>query len=56
MTAREHLALDRESEQRYMFYAGEVFAMTGASRRHNLIVHRLADVYAKVHFDEPEST
>lgn len=36
MTAGEYLAMDRDSEQRYMFCAGEVFAMTGASRRHNL--------------------
>jgi Uma2 family endonuclease len=37
-TVEEYLAFDRTSEEKHEYYAGEIFAMTGASRRHNLIV------------------
>jgi len=37
-TPQEYLALERSSECRNEFYAGEIFAMSGASERHNLIV------------------
>jgi len=37
-TAEEYLALERSTEQRHEFLAGEVFAMGGASERHTLIV------------------
>jgi len=37
----EYLALERASEIRHDFLAGELFAMVGASRRHNLIVTNL---------------
>ena len=42
LTQAEYLQLDRQSEFRHEFLAGEVMAMTGASRRHNLITVNLA--------------
>lgn len=36
-TFAEYLAYDRESETRYEFYDGEIFAMSGATRKHNLV-------------------
>jgi Uma2 family endonuclease len=37
LTIREYLAFERQAETRNEFLDGEVFAMTGASRAHNLI-------------------
>jgi len=37
ITAAEYLALERQAEFKSEYLDGEVFAMTGASRRHNLI-------------------
>lgn len=37
MTAEEYLALERTLPKRHAFYRGEMFAMSGASRKHNLI-------------------
>ena len=37
LTPEEYLAIERESEIRHQFYDGEMFAMSGASREHNLI-------------------
>ncbi len=37
-TVEEYLAFERASEEKHEYYAGEIFAMSGASRRHNLIV------------------
>ncbi len=34
---QEHLALERKSETRNEYYNGEILAMSGASREHNLI-------------------
>ncbi len=34
----EYLEMERASETKNEYYEGEVFAMTGASRRHNIIV------------------
>ena len=36
-TAEEYLAIDRLSDFKNEYFNGEVFAMTGASRKHNLI-------------------
>ncbi len=38
LTAEEYLAIEREAETKSEFFDGEMFAMAGASRRHNLIV------------------
>jgi Uma2 family endonuclease len=40
-TPQEYLALERKSETRNEYYNGEIFAMAGASREHNLIVGNL---------------
>lgn len=37
-TPEEYLALERGCRERHEYFAGEVFAMGGASERHNLIV------------------
>ncbi len=44
-TPQEYLALERKSETRNEYYNGEIFAMAGASREHNLIsVNLLRDI------------
>lgn len=40
-TVEEYLALERRTEMRHEFYAGEIFAMGGASEAHVLIVANL---------------
>lgn len=37
LTVQEYLALERSSETRREFFRGQVFAMSGASRAHNII-------------------
>ena len=37
LTPEEYLAFERASEVKHEYVAGEIFAMTGATRRHNLI-------------------
>jgi Uma2 family endonuclease len=37
MTTEEYLALERQALSKSEYFNGEVFAMSGASRRHNLI-------------------
>jgi len=37
LTATEYLAIERQAETRSEYLDGEMFAMAGASRRHNLI-------------------
>ena len=37
MTEAEYLAFERKSREKHAFYRGEIFAMAGASREHNLI-------------------
>jgi|SRR5215210_123637 len=41
LTEKEYLAIERQAESRSEFYGGEMFAMAGASRRHNRIVTNL---------------
>ena len=36
-TPEEYLTIDRQSEHKHEYFDGEIFAMTGASRKHNLI-------------------
>jgi Uma2 family endonuclease len=38
LTPDEYLTFERASEVKHEYYAGEIFAMTGASENHNLIV------------------
>lgn len=37
LTPEEYLAIDREAEYKSEYFNGEVFAMSGGSRQHNLI-------------------
>jgi Uma2 family endonuclease len=37
-TPQEYIALERKASYKSEYYAGEIFAMSGASREHNLIV------------------
>lgn len=37
LTPEEYLAIERQSETKHEYFKGEVFAMVGASRKHNLI-------------------
>jgi len=41
LTEKEYLAIERRAEFRSEFHGGEMFAMAGASRRHNRIVTNL---------------
>jgi Uma2 family endonuclease len=45
-TPEEYLALERKAEYRSEYFAGEIFVMSGASERHNLIV---GNVFATLH-------
>lgn len=45
-TPEEYLALERQAEYRSEYYAGEIFAMSGASEKHNLIAGNL---FASLH-------
>jgi Uma2 family endonuclease len=46
LSVAEYLALERGAETRSEYLAGEVFAMTGASRRHNLVA---GNAFAALH-------
>jgi Uma2 family endonuclease len=46
MTVEQYLAFERASETRHEFLNGEVFALAGASRKHNIIG---GNVYASLH-------
>ena len=41
MTEQEYLAFERESDIKHEYLHGEVFAMTGASEKHNLLTINL---------------
>ena len=41
LTEREYLAIERLAEFRSEFYNGEMFALAGASRQHNVVVTNL---------------
>jgi Uma2 family endonuclease len=40
-TPEQYLALERKAPEKHEYYDGEIFAMAGASREHNLIVGNL---------------
>jgi len=42
ITPEEYLARERRAASRSEYFAGEMFAMAGASLAHNLIVHNLS--------------
>jgi Uma2 family endonuclease len=49
LTRDEYLAFERTSELKHEFLDGEIFAMSGANERHNLIVaSAVASLYAQL--------
>ncbi|MBW3596218.1 MAG: Uma2 family endonuclease [Planctomycetes bacterium] len=46
LTPAEYLDIERRSELKHEYFAGEMFAMTGASKEHNLIA---GNVFASLH-------
>lgn len=46
LTPQEYLAIERKAETKSEYLHGEMFAMSGASREHNLIA---GNVYAEIH-------
>jgi len=49
ITPEEYLQFERASQEKHEYYAGEIFAMTGASRNHNRIVtSTVAALYAQL--------
>lgn len=50
MTPAEYLAMERSSEQRHEYYQGELRCVSGAGRRHNLLVGSIgAELYEQLH-------
>lgn len=48
-TPEEYLALERQADYKSEYFAGEIFAMTGASRKHNLVAGNvLASLHAQL--------
>jgi Uma2 family endonuclease len=52
-TPAEYLSLERTSETRHEYYRGEMFAMSGASREHNLIAGNLSREIGTQIMDRP---
>jgi len=49
VTPQEYLAFERAAEYKNEYFDGEIFAMTGASRRHNLLALSIGGkLYAKL--------
>lgn len=48
LTAAEYLEIERQAEFRSEFFAGEMFAMAGASREHTMIVANLVRVIGEL--------
>jgi Uma2 family endonuclease len=42
LTEEEYLLIERQSEERSEYFRGEMFAMSGATRSHNVIAHRIS--------------
>lgn len=49
VTPQEYLAIERQAEYKSEYFNGQVFAMSGASKRHNLITGNvLAELHAQL--------
>ena len=46
-TAEEYFALEEQNEVRHEFFDGEVFAMAGGTKSHNLITQNIRLAYAQ---------
>ena len=53
LTPEEYLASERKSEAKSEYFGGEVFAMVGASKRHNLIAANLIRILGNQLLDRP---
>lgn len=53
LTPEEYLAIERKSELKREYLAGEVFAMVGASKRHNLISTNLIRILGNQLLERP---
>lgn len=53
MTPEEYLAAERKAETRSEYFGGEVFAMVGASKRHNLIAANIIRVLGNQLLERP---
>ncbi|MCF7968592.1 MAG: Uma2 family endonuclease [Methylococcaceae bacterium] len=48
LTAQDYLAWERQQETRHEYLNGQIFAMTGASRAHNVLCLNLAASLATI--------
>ncbi|MGH9942960.1 MAG: Uma2 family endonuclease [Pyrinomonadaceae bacterium] len=53
LTPEEYLAIERRAEAKSEYFAGEVFAMVGASKRHNLIAANIIRALGNQLVDRP---
>lgn len=53
LTPEEYLAIERKSEIKHEYFDGEMFAMVGASKRHNLITANLVRVLGNQLLESP---
>jgi Uma2 family endonuclease len=53
VTPEEYLAYERRAEYKNEYIGGEIFAMTGASRRHNLITANVISLFWQQLRDKP---
>ena len=53
ITPEEYLAAERKAETKSEYFGGEVFAMVGASKRHNLIAANIIRVFGNQLVDRP---
>jgi len=52
-TPEDYLAWERAQPEKHAFYQGEIFAMPGASREHNLLVTNLVRLLGNALLDKP---
>src|SRR5438270_6497921 len=53
LTTEKYLALERKSEIKHEYFAGEMFAMVGASKRHNLITSNIIRILGNQLLNRP---
>jgi Uma2 family endonuclease len=53
LSPEEYLAIERKSEIKHEYFAGEMFAMVGASKRHNLITANIIRILGNQLLDRP---
>lgn len=53
LTPEEYLAIERQAEYKNEYLVGEVFAMVGASRKHNLITVNISTSFVQQLKDRP---